>query len=360
MAGGNKGDLNQSRAKGDILTFPVYQSTHIYRGTMVNVDASGWAIQGIDTAGTFFAGIAEEEVDNSSGTDGALNIRVRRRGIFKMTLATTAAAGSLVGDLVYVDTAHSSSVNELVDIAANVSNHVLVGQVVRHGTFAECIAGTNSTEVWVDILGVANTAYSATFASAATLAAHTTGNGAADVGVEANTGFGATPTVQDALALLLKGRLSPSRLTQEDGTALTKWTAGATPGFQQLSNKETVLCWDGNASPTGVMAHFDFPDDLDGAAPVKIHYLAKMAGTTDTPVIVNEAYFNAGDTDCAGTDDEVDGGVTLTKYSMTIAADDVPDGPASLDVLFDPTDGQMNTDELHIYAIWAEYTKKLA
>lgn len=359
MAGGNK--AAQAKQKGDILSFPVYQSTHIYRNTMVVVNSAGWAIQGIDTAGCFFAGMSEEEIDNSAGTDGALSIRVRRRGIYKMTLATTATAGSLVGELVYIDTAHSSSVNELVDIAANVTNHILVGEIVRHGTVAECIAGSNSTEVWVDILGCANTAYSATFASISTLAAHTNGDGAADIGIEDATGFGTSCTVQGGLGKLLKGRLSPSRISLEDGTAITKYSAGGvTPGLQQLSNKECVITWDGNAAGTAICAHFDVPDLLDGAANVEVHVLAAMAGTNDTPELTTEAYFNAGDTDCAGTDDEIDGGVTLTEYVNVIASGDVPDGPASLDIIMAPKAGEHGTDETYVYSIWLEYTKSVA
>jgi len=147
--------------------------------------------------------------------------------------------------------------------------------------------------------------------------------------------------------------------TLEDGTALTKYAAGgATPGFQQLANKEIVLAWDGNATQTAVGCTIPMPPDLDDSADVVVHYLANMAGATDTPVIVNEAYFNKGDTDCAGTDDEVDGGVTLTEYSMTIAATHVPAAPAALTLVFDPTNGEMTTDELYIYGVWLEYTRK--
>lgn len=146
--------------------------------------------------------------------------------------------------------------------------------------------------------------------------------------------------------------------TEEDGTALTTFSAGATPGYQQLSNKEVVLAWDGNASPGAAACTICMPQDLDDSANVVVHYLAKMAGATDTPVVAMEAYFNAADTDCAGTDDEVDGGTTLTEYTMTIAAADVPASPSALTIVWTPTAGQMGTDELHVYGVWIEYTRK--
>lgn len=146
--------------------------------------------------------------------------------------------------------------------------------------------------------------------------------------------------------------------TLEDGTTLAKYSAGGgTPGFQQISNKEVVLAWDGNANPAAVSCTIPMPLDLNGGADVVVHFLAAMAGATDTPVIVFEAYFGKGDTDCAGTDPEVTGGTTLTEYTMTIDSGDVPAPPSALTLVIDPTDGEMGTDELHIYGVWLEYTR---
>ena len=70
-----------------------------------------------------------------------------------------------------------------------------------------------------------------------------------------------------------------------------------------------------------------------------------MSGTTDTPEITHEAYFNAGDTDCAGTEDEIDGGATLTEYTGTIAAANVPASPSVLTVIIAPKAGELGTDD---------------
>lgn len=147
-------------------------------------------------------------------------------------------------------------------------------------------------------------------------------------------------------------------LTKEDGTALTKFADGASdvPGFSQESNKEVVLRWNNHAAPLKVVFSVPLPQDLDGTADMSVHWLAKMSDANDTPVLEHECYFGAGDTDCAGTDDEIDGGTTLTEYSATIANADVPDTmPAVLTCVFGPKATELGTDDCLIYAVWLEY-----
>jgi len=146
-------------------------------------------------------------------------------------------------------------------------------------------------------------------------------------------------------------------LMLEDGTAIGKFSDGtsATPGFAQLSNKEVVLRWNNHSSHTAVAFSVPMPQELYGSAAVEVHWLAAMSGNTDTPDLVHECYFGAGDTDCAGTDDEIDGGTALTEYSASIAHGDVPDTmPATLTCIFQPKDGEATTDDVLVYAVWLE------
>lgn len=191
---------------------------------------------------------------------------------------------------------------------------------------------------------------------------------AATVTITDAGGFTAATEVESALAEIYQDLISAqhvidapiSSIMLEDGTPLGKWSAGATPGFKQISAKELVVAWDGNASPGPVAVTLPFVDPrIDDSADVVVHILARMNGVTDTPVVVFEAYFNAGDTDAAGTDPEVTGGVTLTEYTMTIASADVPAAPGSLTLIMTPTAGEMGTDELYIYAAWLEVTSKV-
>lgn len=326
-------DRNTAYREGLEIEFPVYQSVKIYAGSLVCVGGShGYAIPAADAAGNIFVGVAQEYVDNSSGNSGDKTVRVRRKGIFQF--AATSITQAMVGDIMYV-------VNDQTIDETTPGNSVVAGRLVKY---------VSATSGWIDIEEAVNIG-SALAGTAVSIA--DAGDYYAATNVET-----VLQEVGAELAAYNKGRLMPAVITGEDGTVLTKFTAGATPGWQQLSNKECVLTWDGNAGPTKVSLQFFIPDDLDGTAGVELHVLAAMAGTTDTPTLTCEAYFNVGDTDCMGTDDVIDGGVTLTEYSSAIAHGDVPDaGPAHLTIVMGPT-GTMTTDELRLYAVWLEYTKK--
>jgi hypothetical protein len=146
--------------------------------------------------------------------------------------------------------------------------------------------------------------------------------------------------------------------TLEDGTPLAKFADGdsATPGFNQVSGKEVVLRWNNHATPTKVAAFgITLPPDLDPAAAIAIHWRAKMSGSTDSPALEHECYLGAGDTDCAGTDDEIDGAATLTEYTASIAHGDVGGSPEELTLIFGPKASEIGTDDLLVYSVWLEY-----
>lgn len=317
----------------EIFTYPVKASTHIYAGGLVSIDtASGYAVAGSDAASRRFVGVALEEADNSTGSNGTIDVRVQTKG--KFLFASSGLAVTNNGAVMYIS-------DDETFVASGTAQAVICGRLARY---------VSATSGWLEI---------DTAIVAAATAGPATGVTVADGGnyFVATNGETVLQEVGAELAAYNRGRLIPAQIIGEDGTALTKFTAGATPGWQQLSNKETVLTWDGNAGPTKVAVLFYIPDDLDGTAAVTINCLAAMAGATDTPTLTMEAYFGIGDTDCAGTDDVVDGGATLTEYINTIAASDVPDtGPTALTVVVGPT-GTMTTDELRMYSIWLEYTR---
>ncbi len=306
----------------------VYQGVVIEAGKMVCWGGShGYLIPGADAAGNIFAGVSQERKDNTAGQSGDVRATTRRKGhfLFKATSITKA----MEGDIMYL-------VDDETFDDVDPGNGVICGRLVEY---------VSATRGWIDIELAVPVAVIA--GGALTIA-------------DSGSNFG-TDTVEAALAQLAgrakKARLSPCALLLEDGTALTKFSAAPTPGWAQLSNKEVVIKSATHATPGKMAAVFSLPDDLDGAADVEIHVLAAMSGATDTPELTTEAYFNAGDTDCAGADDEIDGGVALTEYVNVIAAADVPNGPAHLTAIMNPKDGQMGTDDLHIYAIWLEYTR---
>lgn len=66
-----------------LLALAVAAGTRIYAGSLVVVDANGFAIPGKVGTGLGYAGRAEESVDNTGGAAGAVRVPVRRGEAFK-------------------------------------------------------------------------------------------------------------------------------------------------------------------------------------------------------------------------------------------------------------------------------------
>lgn len=76
----------------ELRSLQVADSKHMYKGALVGLSSGGYA-QPL-TAGDPFVGIAYEEVDNSSGSDGDVSVRVYTLGDFGLTLS-----GATVADI---------------------------------------------------------------------------------------------------------------------------------------------------------------------------------------------------------------------------------------------------------------------
>lgn len=127
-------DAEIARKDDGVVSFPVYQSTTIYKGAVVQINSSGYLVAATDTSGNLTAGVAMEKVDNSSGSDGDLWCKVYTRGVFK--LPGTGFSQATVGLPVYALADNS------VVVAGSVTNDVLAGV---------CVGYVDSTHIWVDI-----------------------------------------------------------------------------------------------------------------------------------------------------------------------------------------------------------------
>ncbi len=76
----------------ELRSFQVAGTNHVYKGSLVGLTLTGYAQPLI--AGDTFVGLAYEEIDNSSGSDGDLSVRVYTLGDFGMTLT-----GATVADI---------------------------------------------------------------------------------------------------------------------------------------------------------------------------------------------------------------------------------------------------------------------
>lgn len=93
-------DLNiQSKSFTDEQEYQM-DAIAMFKGTMVNVDADGFLGKAVAAASTFFAGITLDNVDNSGGSAGDLNMRVAINGRWLLTFSDTLTIAD-VGSTVY-------------------------------------------------------------------------------------------------------------------------------------------------------------------------------------------------------------------------------------------------------------------
>ncbi|OOZ41662.1 hypothetical protein BOW53_03000 [Solemya pervernicosa gill symbiont] len=88
----------------EILSVPVAASTKIFAGALVAANATGYAQGGAAATTLTYLGRAEEQVDNSAGVDGDLNIKVRRGKAFKFkNSGTDAVTQAELGKSCYIE-----------------------------------------------------------------------------------------------------------------------------------------------------------------------------------------------------------------------------------------------------------------
>jgi hypothetical protein len=120
-------DRDTRKKPGILGEGPVASAKTIYGGAAVCFNATGYVTPGDDAANLIFAGIAAEQKDNSSGSDGDLDVTFERDGLHLFTL-DTAITQANVGDQVYlVD-------DQTVDLAANVSENIFCGVIAEYVT----------------------------------------------------------------------------------------------------------------------------------------------------------------------------------------------------------------------------------
>lgn len=107
-------DHEAKRAEGTQKSYLVYQSTTIYKGGLVVLNTSGYAIAGADSASVRFVGVSTEQVDNSTGASGAKSVTVDKSGEFEFVLNASSIAQ--VGTQMYISddtTIASTSTNSI-------------------------------------------------------------------------------------------------------------------------------------------------------------------------------------------------------------------------------------------------------
>tara|TARA_R110000787_G_scaffold168855_6_gene281579 strand:- start:8070 stop:8480 length:411 start_codon:yes stop_codon:yes gene_type:complete len=71
-------DRNTPEKAGDLRVDPVKAATQIFAGSLVCLDASGYAVPGATATTLKARGRAEENVNNSAGADGDLSVKTKK------------------------------------------------------------------------------------------------------------------------------------------------------------------------------------------------------------------------------------------------------------------------------------------
>ena len=77
----------------------------IYKGSLVTLNTSGYAVAGQDAAGYIFAGVAAEQGDNDGGSNGDVDVRCFTEGLFKFDASSITQA--MVGQMMYIVDDHT-------------------------------------------------------------------------------------------------------------------------------------------------------------------------------------------------------------------------------------------------------------
>lgn len=331
--------------EGVELPFEVEESTEIFGGSFVCVNAAGYAVPGDDAAGLLFMGVATEYVDNSSGADGDKSVVLRRRGLFKAILDTAITIAN-VGDSVYlVD-------DQTVDI---------VGETT-HDIFAGIIAGyIDTTHAWIDIEPAVRQSDAAAHIADGTAAHAASAISVADAGT-----FTAQDEVEAALQEIYQHLISiqkfiPIPLTSwmlSDGTNTVTFGGPATDPILDMANGDTdsALRWAWVAtSVVAIIVQVPLPPDIDVTKDLVLHLLTKKDADANTVTLASDVYFMDGDTkveDVTATIAQAFG-----ETIITIAASDIPAGAQTITIELTPS--AHAGDALYVQGSWLEYTSKL-
>ena len=74
---------------------PAQANTHVYQGSLLEIDATGHVAPATKAADKNYYGVAVSECDNNPGAAGARSMTVRRRGAVRLAKTGAAARGQI-------------------------------------------------------------------------------------------------------------------------------------------------------------------------------------------------------------------------------------------------------------------------
>lgn len=345
------------KSDGVELDFPMAASEKIFGGALACVNAAGYALEGSDTAGLIFQGIAMSQEDNSSGGNGDKSVVLRRRGLALVNMGTAISQANVGDNVFLVD-------DQTVDLTANVTNHIFCGVIAKYVT---------TLLAWIDIEPAIKQA------DVATHIADGTGAHAASAISYADSGtFTDADEVDEALDEIYQHLLSaqgmipiPTPVFSAAGVALAAFSDGASdvPGYC-VTAKGLGIRWNNHAAPLAVGAKVIVPPDADVTANMVLNILAAKTGATagDATKFTVGAYNNdvgeaydfdstfGGDTGAMTGDATAK---TVQHVTLTLALANLTAYPAAIELTIKPKDGTLGVDDVIMLGAWITYTKKV-
>ena len=97
-------DRNTPEKQGKLVSTPIAANTTIYAGSLVCLNAAGYAVPGSTATGLTYWGMATENKTNTTSNNGQVNINIRRKGMFRWnnSASSDAITQSEVGSKCYV------------------------------------------------------------------------------------------------------------------------------------------------------------------------------------------------------------------------------------------------------------------
>ncbi len=135
------GDRETARRDGVLWSVGMDKAVQtIYKGSLVSLDATGYAVSAADAAGHQFIGVAYEtvEIAEADDNDGDTEIRAFRRGVFLFDTSETLDISTDIGaEMCVVD-------DQTVAFSGTTTNDIKCGRIVAIESAGSC---------WIEIEG---------------------------------------------------------------------------------------------------------------------------------------------------------------------------------------------------------------
>jgi hypothetical protein len=127
-------DIDTPLKAGEIIALPVAAATKINGGTLVALNATGYAAPATKAAALKILGRAEESADNTAGAAGAVTVLARRKAVFKY-------ANSASDSLTQADVGGTAYAEDDSTVCKTATGASAVGKIL----------GVEDDGVWVEI-----------------------------------------------------------------------------------------------------------------------------------------------------------------------------------------------------------------